>query len=107
MGVATGVSLIVAINVINTSILANLGNTIDVIAGPAALEVTLGVGEVGFDEQATEIARRDPDVVAAVPLVRGTVGFVRDPDETLQLVGVDLATEDDLARYRITLTTDR
>ncbi len=105
-GVATGVSLIVAINVINTSIVANLRSTIDVIAGPAALEVTLGVGEVGFDERAVEVARRDSDVLAAIPLVRGTIALGRDPDESLQLIGADLTTDEDLTRYRISLVTD-
>jgi putative ABC transport system permease protein len=105
-GVATGVSLIVAIDIINTTVVANLRSTIEIIAGPAALEVTLGVGEIGFDERAAEVARRDPDVVSAIPLVRGTVALARDPGETLQLLGADLTTETDLAHYHVNLTTD-
>ena len=49
-GTATGVALIVGINVINTSVSENLRRTIALIAGPADLEVTLGVGEIGFPE---------------------------------------------------------
>src|SRR5439155_11406022 len=92
-GIATGVSLIVAINVINRSVLDNFRRTIELIAGPAALEVTLGVGEVGFPEAALEAVSADPDVVTAVPLVRGTVALADDPAETLQLFGADLTNE--------------
>ena len=106
-GVATGVSLIVAIQVINASVLDNLRRTIELIAGPAALEVTLGVGEVGFSEATVETVRADPAVAAAVPLVRGTISLADDPSETLQLFGADLTAEEDLERYRISLTTDR
>jgi putative ABC transport system permease protein len=107
VGIATGVSLIVAINVINTSVLSNFRQSIDLMAGPAALEITLGVGEIGFPESTVDIVRTDPSIVAAIPLVRGTVALGDDPRETLQLFGVDLTSEDDLARYRLSLDTDR
>lgn len=106
-GVATGVSLIVAIGVINSSVLANFRHTIELIAGPAALEITLGVGEVGFDETTTEVVRADPDVAVAVPLVRGTIAVADDPAQTLQLFGADFTAEEDLRRYPVTATTDR
>jgi putative ABC transport system permease protein len=105
-GIATGVTLIVAIDIVNTSLVANLKDTIDLVAGPAGLEVTLGVGEVGFDEAIADSVRRDSDVAAAVPLVRGTIGLAGDPGETLQLFGADLTAERDLGRYGIT-TSDR
>jgi putative ABC transport system permease protein len=106
-GIATGVSLIVAINVINASVLENFQETIEVIAGPAQLEVTLGVGEIGFPGSVADAVRRDRDVVAAVPLVRGVLAFADDPSETLELFGADLTDEESLDRYRIKLTTDR
>jgi putative ABC transport system permease protein len=105
-GIATGVSLIVAINVLNTSVLAAFRQTIESVAGAAALQVTLGLGEVGFDEAVVDIVRADPDVAAAVPLVRGTISLADDPRQTLQLFGADLMAEEDLERYRIT-TKDR
>jgi putative ABC transport system permease protein len=105
-GTSTGVTLIVAISIINTSVLANFRRTIDLIAGPAALEVTLGVGEVGFREDAIDVVRADRDVQAAVPFVRGTITLVDDPDEALQLFGADLTAEEDLQRYQVT-TGDR
>ncbi|MCC6766496.1 MAG: ABC transporter permease [Deltaproteobacteria bacterium] len=100
-GIATGVSLIVAINIINTSVLANFQRTIDLMAGPAQLQVTLGVGEVGFPESLVEQVRGVEDVVASVPLVRGTIALAKDPDDALQLFGADLTAEEELQRYQI------
>lgn len=98
-GTATGISLVVAINIINTSVLADFRESIELMAGPAALEVTLGVGEIGFPESVVDMVRADPDVATAIPLVRGTIALAADPRETLQLFGADLTTEDDLDRY--------
>jgi putative ABC transport system permease protein len=106
-GTLTGVALIVGINIINTSVLANVRRTIALLAGPADLEVTLGVGEIGFPETAVERARAVPGVRTAIPLVRGTVALADDPRETLQLFGADLAAEEDLARYPLTAVTSR
>ncbi len=103
-GVATGVSLIVAINVINTSVLANFRETIELMAGPAQLEVTLGIGEVGFPEETVDVVRTDPDVAAGVPLVRGSVSLADAPGEVLQMLGVDFTAEEDLERYHLTAT---
>ncbi len=100
-GIATGVSLIVAINVINTSVLANFRHTIDLMAGPAQLQVTLGVGEVGFPEAIVARVQRAPDVASAVALVRGTIALADDPGDALQLFGADLTAEAELERYQI------
>ncbi len=105
--VATGVALIVAVGLINTSVLASFQRTFETAAGPADLEVTLGSGEVAFDEALVEVLRRDRDVVAAVPLVRGTVAPADDPADALQLFGAELTAEEDFARYGVHLATAR
>ena len=106
-GIAVGVSLIVAIGIVNESVLASFRGTIETIAGPADLQVVLGVGEVGFSEEHVATVRADPDVEVAVPLVRGTIAFADDPAETLQLFGVDLLVEEELRRYSVTLASER
>jgi putative ABC transport system permease protein len=106
-GIATGVSLIVAINVINATVVGNFRRTIELVAGPAALQVTLGGGETGFAESTIDVVRNDPEVAAAVPMVRGTISLAARPAEALQLFGVDLTAEEDLARYRVTTSTTR
>ena len=106
-GIASGIALIAALGVINRSVLANFRVMLERAAGKAALQVTLGTGEVGFAESVAETVRADPAVAAAVPLVRGTLGFPDRPGETLQLFGADLTAEEDLTRYPITLATER
>jgi putative ABC transport system permease protein len=107
VGTLIGVALIVGINVINTSAVANVRRSIALIAGPADLQVTLGVGEIGFPESTVESVRKDPGVRVAVPLLHGTVSLADDPAETLQLFGADLTAEEDLQRYTITTVTNR
>jgi putative ABC transport system permease protein len=102
-GIATGVALMVAIAVINHTVLDNFRQTLELIAGPAQLEVTLGAGEVGFPEATVDTVRTDPDVEIALGLVRGTMALAEDPAETLQLFGVDLTQEHALERYHIAL----
>jgi putative ABC transport system permease protein len=106
-GIATGVSLIVAINVLNTSVLQNFRSSLESIAGPADLQVALGLGEVGFPEATVESVARDPGVAIAVPLVRGTIALADDPSEVLQLFGTDLTVADRLPRYEVDLAATR
>jgi putative ABC transport system permease protein len=106
-GTATGVALMVAIAVVNHTVLASFRRTLELIAGPAQLEITLGSGEVGFSEAVVDAARADPGVEAALGLVRGTVALADGRGEPLQLFGVDLTQEHTLERYRIALSGDR
>jgi putative ABC transport system permease protein len=69
--------------------------------------VTLGIGEVGFGEEVTEVVRRDPAVAVAIPLVRGTVTLADDASEVLHLFGAELNAEEDLARYGSRLVSGR
>ncbi|MEO6027153.1 MAG: FtsX-like permease family protein [Candidatus Binatia bacterium] len=102
-GIATGVSLIVALNVLNTSVLDNFRRSMELIAGPADLQVTLGLGEIGFPESTVATVGEDSDVEVAVPLVRGTIALADDPANILQLFGTDLTMGDRLPRYEVEL----
>jgi putative ABC transport system permease protein len=106
-GVAIGVALIVGIRVINTSVRASFQATLERIAGPVALQVTLAGGEIGFAEDVADAVRDDPDAEAAVPLVRGTIALADEPTRALQLFGVDFVAEEDLRRYEVTTLTER
>jgi len=106
-GIATGIGLIIAVDIINASVLAGFQRTFETLAGPADLEVTLGIGEVGFAEDVVDVVRRDRDVTVAVPLVRGTITLADDATESLQLFGAELTAEEDLARYGVGLASDR
>jgi putative ABC transport system permease protein len=106
-GIATGLALIVAISIINASVLDNFRRTIAAIAGPADLEVRLGTGEIGFPDIYVQAVETSAGVEDALPLVRGTLALADAPDDTLQLFGADFVSEDALPRYQIVLETDR
>jgi ABC-type lipoprotein release transport system permease subunit len=92
-GVATGVALIAALDIINASVVANFRTMLTRAAGSASLQVVLGTGEVGFPADTVEVVSSDPDVSQAIPLVRGTLVTKDDAHEVLQLFGVDLTNE--------------
>ncbi len=106
-GVATGVALLVAVNTSTTTAIESTRHALAASAGPADLEVTLGLGEVGFPEATVETVRADPDVAAAVGLVRGWIALADDPADAIQPFGADLSAEEDLERYRVEAATSR
>jgi putative ABC transport system permease protein len=103
VGIATGLALIVAIRVINASVLANFRDTLEMISGPAALQITMGTGEVGFEESVAGRVAIVPGIAAVIPLVRGSVALASRPADRLELFGMDLTAEEDLTRYGTTL----
>jgi putative ABC transport system permease protein len=106
-GISVGVALMVAIEIINVTALTSFRRSIEAIAGPADLQVRLGMGEVGFPEVLFDDIRDQPGIDTAVPVVRGTVSLAADPSFTLQLFGTDLVAEETLERYKVRLGTRR
>jgi len=92
-GIAAGVALVAALGIVNASVLSNFRASLERAAGRAALQVVLGTGEAGFSEGVGAAVARDPQVLHAFGLVRGTLAPVDAPGEVLQLFGVDLASE--------------
>lgn len=106
-GIAVGVALMVAIQIINVTALTSFRRSIEAIAGPADLQIRLGMGEVGFSEDLLDDVRGQPGIKTVVPVVRGTVSLAADPSYTLQLFGTDLVAEETLDRYKVRLGTRR
>src|SRR5947209_8833247 len=92
-GIASGVALIAALGIINVSVIANFQAMLERAAGKAALQVTLGTGEVGFDESLAELVATDPAVAQAFGFVRGTLAATDQSGEVLQLFGIDLVSD--------------
>jgi putative ABC transport system permease protein len=92
-GVAIGVSLIAALDIINASVLSNFRTMLERSAGKAALQIELGTGEIGFADSAVDLAAADPDVQQALGMVRGTLHAPDGSGEVLQLFGVDLVSD--------------
>jgi putative ABC transport system permease protein len=92
-GIMSGVALIAALGIINMSVIANFRVMLERAAGKAALQVTLGTGEVGFNEALVEVVGDDPAVERAFGLTRGTLVATDDSGEVLQLFGIDLVSD--------------
>src|SRR5438552_15557920 len=92
-GIASGVALIAALGIINVSVIANFRTMLERAAGKAALQVTLGTGEVGFDESVVDVVAAEPDVQRAFGLARGTLIATDQSGEVLQLFGIDLVSD--------------
>ena len=92
-GIASGVALIAALGIINQSVVANFRTMLERAAGKASLQVTLGTGEVGFDESLVQTVAADPSVAQAFGFIRGTLIAADQSGEVLQLFGIDLGTE--------------
>ena len=92
-GIASGVALIAALGIINESVVANFRTMLERAAGKATLQVTLGTGEVGFDESLVQTIGADPGVAQAFGFTRGTLVAADQSGEVLELFGIDLGTD--------------
>ena len=95
LGIALGIAVLVAVAVVNRSILSSVGRTIDDVAGKADLQVSAGAS--GIDDSIVDRVRAVPGVYKAAAVVEQTVTS-RDPHggrERLLVLGVDFLNADD------------
>jgi len=102
IGVGLGVSLYIAIEIINRSTLASFKESIDAIAGKAQLSIT--AGETGFPEDKIDIIQKISGVKHAVPMIEAHAYFAgtKVSNETLVILGVDLLKEQGVRTYKTT-----
>lgn len=98
-GIALGVTLIVAVSVVNRSISHAFTETVDALTGKAVLEVQ--GGDLGFDEEVLEVVRSQAGVAHAAALVLGNVFFDDDSGQSLAIVGVDVVEERGVRTYEV------
>src|SRR5471030_2154205 len=99
VGIALGVTVFLAVQIINHSALESFRASVDVVAGKADLEV-LGDG-LRFDETAYPIVADHPDVVAATPTVEDVASLTDHPGEYLQILGVDIFSNGPLRTFEL------
>jgi putative ABC transport system permease protein len=102
LGVAFGISLYVAISIINHSTRNSMRESIEAVSGKAKLSISAGVA--GFPEARLEEIRSVPGVKAAVPMIEARAFFAgaTESSEGLQIMGVDLLQEASVRAYRAT-----
>jgi putative ABC transport system permease protein len=97
VGIALGVAVLIAVVIINRSILGSMTSTLDDIAGKADLQVSASGRGSGFAESVLETIMALPEVYKATPILQQTA-ILRDPrapGERMLLLGVDLLGRDD------------
>src|ERR1044071_1809900 len=98
LGIALGVAVIVAIAVVNKSLVTSFQSTIDQIAGKAALQVANG--ESGVPESLFPVIRDTEGVQDAAPAIEGFMPVSGVPGERLYIYGVDLLTDFTIRDYQ-------
>ena len=98
--VALGVALYLAIQIANHSANRAFEASVDVVAGKAQLEVSATAGNLP-DELFPKIARH-PGVAAATPIVRGFLTLPDFPGEYLDLLGIDILTNEPFRTFDLT-----
>ncbi|MFQ5904516.1 MAG: ABC transporter permease, partial [Candidatus Binatia bacterium] len=91
LGIVLGVAVIVAIAVVNRTLISSFQRTIDLVAGKAVLQVTNG--ESGVMESLFPVIRDTGGVRDAAPAVEGFFPVVGFKGERLFVYGVDLLTD--------------
>src|SRR5271170_1081750 len=99
VGIALGVTVFLAVQIINHSALESFRASVDIVAGKADLEV-VGDG-LRFDENAWPIIANDPDIIAATPTVDDVASLTDFPGEYLQLLGIDIFSNGPLRTFEL------
>lgn len=97
-GILLGVSVVFAIDVVNSSVMGSFRDTIDNVAGKTAL--TVG-GSGGVAEEMLEVVRAVPGVAAAVPVIQESAHDERT-DTQLVVMGIDTLSDSDVRDYEVT-----
>jgi putative ABC transport system permease protein len=95
LGVALGVAMLVAVVIVNGSVVRGVTATVEDLAGKTDLQIS--AGNSGFAEALLEQVRGTQGVARAVPSMQQTVSVrdKRSSGERLMLLGVDMLGEDD------------
>ncbi len=102
LGVALGVAVFLAIQLVNRSASESFASSVDLVAGKATLEVR---GRI--DETLLPALASAPGVRAATPLVQGLVTLAEQPGEYLQIHGIDPFTSAPFQTYRFDLDFEK
>lgn len=94
-GIALGVAMLVAVVIVNDSVVRGVAATVDDLAGKTDLQISAGTS--GFNEELLDQVRTTPGVSRAAPILQQAV-TIRDPGargERLLVLGVDMLESDD------------
>ncbi|MDQ6809821.1 MAG: FtsX-like permease family protein [Verrucomicrobiota bacterium] len=99
LSVALGVAVFFATQIANQSANRAFAASVDVVAGKADLEVT--APGIGVAETALPIVSAQRGITGATPLVRGVITLPDFPGEYLEILGVDLFTDEGFRTFDV------
>ncbi|HYV44284.1 MAG TPA: FtsX-like permease family protein [Myxococcaceae bacterium] len=97
-GVAVGVATLVAVTVINRSVMQAFRSTVDTVSGRA--DLTVAGSESGFDESVLEAVKKVPGVTHASAALTAVAPVAGSPGESLYVLGVDFLDDGYFRDYR-------
>lgn len=105
LSVAAGVAVYLAIQLANTSANRAFADTIDVVAGKAQLEVSATGNDL--PDTTFPLVQHTAGVAAATPLVRALVSLPDYPGDYLDVLGVDILTNEPFRTFSLTTFGDK
>ncbi len=99
LSVALGVAVYLAIQIANHSANRAFAASVDLVAGKAELQITAPVG--GLRDDVLPAVTQHAGIKAATPLVRGLVTLPDLPGEYLQILGIDVFTNEPFRTFEL------
>ena len=99
-GIALGVSSMTSIDIVNTSVIRSLEDSINRITGRAVLQIT--GAESGFSEAMLERVQKIPGVEYAVPVIETNASLAAGSERSFVVLGVDVLQDSNIRDYSVT-----
>jgi putative ABC transport system permease protein len=99
-GICLGVASMVSIDIVNKSVLRSFEESINRVAGRAALQVT--GPDSGFPEEMVERIQKVPGVELALPIIETTAAFSEGAGRSFMILGVDSLQDHQMRSYKLT-----
>ncbi len=98
-GIALGVATMVAIDIVNASVLRSFEESINHITGKSVLQVT--DAESGFPEAMLERVQMVPGVEFALPVIQTNAMFSDGSKQSFMILGVDALQDHQIRSYKL------
>ncbi len=99
-GICLGVASMVSIDIVNKSVLTSFEDSINRVAGRAALQVT--GADSGFPEEMIDRIQKVPGVEFALPIIETTAHFSEGTGRSFMILGIDFLQDHQIRSYKLT-----
>jgi len=99
-GIALGVASMTSIDIVNSSVIRSLEDSINRITGRAVLQIT--GAESGFPEAMLERVQNVPGVEYAVPVIETNANLALGSERSFVVLGVDVLQDSNIRDYSVT-----